>query len=207
MRVFSAEDVDAALGFPALIDELAEAMRCGFVAPQRHHHAIERAGQPEATHLLMPAWTESASRAGLYLGVKIVNVFPGNSARGLPTVSGLYVLQPGRTGETLAAIDGTRLTLWRTSAAAALAARRLARPDAERLLLVGPARSRRSSRAPMRAFCPSRRSRSGTAAPTARGESPQSLPRRDCPLRRAKTCKALSPRPTSSRARRSRRRR
>ncbi len=137
MRVFSADDVDAGLDFPSLIDELAEAMRGGFVAPHRHHHAIERAGEPQASHLLMPAWTDSASRVGLYLGAKIVNVFPGNSARGLPAVSGLYVLQSGRTGETLAAIDGTRLTLWRTAAASALAARHLARPDAERLLVVG----------------------------------------------------------------------
>ncbi len=137
MRTFSADDVEAALNFPSLIDELAEAMRGGFVAPQRHHHAIERAGEPAATHLLMPAWTESASRAGLFLGAKIVNVFPGNRARGLPTVSGLYVLQSGRTGETLAAIDGTRLTLWRTAAASALAARCLARSDACRLLVVG----------------------------------------------------------------------
>jgi ornithine cyclodeaminase/alanine dehydrogenase-like protein (mu-crystallin family) len=137
MRVFSADDVDAALDFPALIEELAMAMRGGFVAPHRHHHAIERAGEPAATHLLMPAWTESASRAGLYLGAKIVNVFPGNAARGMPAVNDLYVLQSGRTGATLAAIDGTRLTLWRTAAASALAARYLARPDAKHLLLVG----------------------------------------------------------------------
>ncbi len=81
--------------------------------------------------------SESASRAGLYLGAKIVNVFPGNSARDLPTVMGTYVLQSGRTGATLAALDGTRLTHWRTAAASALAARHLARADAERLLVVG----------------------------------------------------------------------
>src|SRR5208283_4773519 len=137
MRVFSAEDIDGTLDFPALIDELSEAMRDGFIAPHRHNHPVERAGERQATHILMPSWTESASRAGLYLGVKIVNVFPGNSARGLPAVSGLYVLQSGRTGETLAAIDGTPLTLWRTAAASALAARHLARADAERLLIVG----------------------------------------------------------------------
>ncbi len=137
MRVFSAEDIDRTLDFPTLIDEIAEAMRGGFYAPHRHHHPIERAGEPQATHLLMPAWTESASRAGRYLGVKVVNVFPGNSARGVPAVQGLYVLQSGRTGETLAAIDGTRLTHWRTAAASALAARHLARADAKRLLIVG----------------------------------------------------------------------
>jgi ornithine cyclodeaminase/alanine dehydrogenase-like protein (mu-crystallin family) len=137
MRVFSADDVDAALDFPTLIDELAQAMRGGFVSPHRHHHAIERAGEPAATHLLMPAWTESASHAGLFLGAKIVNVFPGNAARGMPAVNGLYVLQSGRTGATLAAIDGTRLTLWRTAGASALAARHLARPEAKRVLVVG----------------------------------------------------------------------
>ena len=137
MRVFSAEDLDGTLDFPALIDELAEAMRGGFIAPRRHHHPVQRAGEPVATHLLMPAWTESASRAGLYLGVKVVNVFPGNAARGLPAVTGVYLLQSGRTGETLAAIDGTRLTHWRTAAASALAANHLARRDAKRLLIVG----------------------------------------------------------------------
>ena len=137
MRFFSTGDIDAALDFPALVEALSEAMRGGFIAPARHHHEIERAGEPQATHLLMPAWTDSASRVGLYLGAKIVNVFPGNAARRLPVVTGLYVLQSGRTGETLATFDGTRLTHWRTAAASALAAKHLARQDAERLLVVG----------------------------------------------------------------------
>jgi ornithine cyclodeaminase/alanine dehydrogenase-like protein (mu-crystallin family) len=137
MRIVSAADIDAALDFPSLVEALSEAMRGGFIAPARHHHEIERAGERPAIQLLMPAWTESASRAGLYLGTKIVNVFPGNAARGLPAVMGTYVLQSGRTGETLAALDGTRLTHWRTAAASALAARHLARADVRRLLIVG----------------------------------------------------------------------
>jgi ornithine cyclodeaminase len=88
-------------------------------------------GGPDATQLIMPAWGE-----GL-LGVKIVNAFPGNGARGLPAVHGVYVLQNGATGEPLAVIDGTRLTLWRTAAVSALAAKRLARADARRLTLLG----------------------------------------------------------------------
>jgi ornithine cyclodeaminase len=137
MRVFSADDLDSILDFPSLVDALAEAFSGGFVAPRRHHHAIERAGEPAATQLLMPAWTASGAKAGAYLGAKLVNVFPGNATRGLPAVFGTYVLQSGRTGETLAALDGTRLTHWRTAAASALAARHLARDDVRRLLIVG----------------------------------------------------------------------
>jgi ornithine cyclodeaminase len=137
MRHFTAAEIDAALDFPALIEALAEAFRGGFHAPQRHHHEIGRPGEPAATALLMPAWTAPSAGGGDFLGTKIVNVFPGNSARGLPAVSGLYVLQSGLTGEPLATMDGTRLTLWRTAAASALAARYLARSDAKRLLVVG----------------------------------------------------------------------
>ncbi|HEY1942154.1 MAG TPA: ornithine cyclodeaminase family protein [Roseiarcus sp.] len=137
MRHFTAADVDAALDFPSLIDTLAEAFRGGFHAPQRHHHEIDRPGEPNATALLMPAWTAPGGDAGDFLGTKIVNVYPGNSARGLPAVLGLYALQSGLSGAPLATIEGTRLTLWRTAAASALAARYLAPTEAKRLLLVG----------------------------------------------------------------------
>jgi ornithine cyclodeaminase len=137
MRHFAAAEIDAALDFPALIDALAEAFRGGFHAPPRSHHTIERPGEAAATTLLMPAWTGFGGEAEDFLGAKIVNVFPGNGARGLPAVQGLYALQSGVTGAPLATLDGTRLTLWRTAAASALAARYLARPDAKRLLIVG----------------------------------------------------------------------
>lgn len=134
MRVFSAADVDAALDFPSLTDALGEAFRGGLTAPERHHHPIERVGAPAATHLLMPAWSEAP---GGFLGVKIVNVFPSNGERGLSAVQGTYVLQSAETGVTIAVMDGTRLTLWRTAAASALAARHLAREDSKKLLIVG----------------------------------------------------------------------
>lgn len=134
MRVVGADEIDRALDFPALIDALREAFRGGMTAPMRHHHAVERDGG-DATLLLMPAWTAAAAPG--FLGVKIVGVFPQNGARGLPSVIGTYCLMDGATGVPLAALDGTRLTLWRTAAASALAARSLARPDAARMVMVG----------------------------------------------------------------------
>jgi ornithine cyclodeaminase len=136
MRHFAAAEIDAALDFPSLVDALAQAFRGGFHAPERHHHPIERPSGATATTLLMPAWTTFGSDED-FLGAKIVNVFPGNGRRGLPAVQGLYVLQSGVTGAPIATLDGTRLTVWRTAAASALAARYLARADAKRLMIVG----------------------------------------------------------------------
>ena len=135
MRVISAAEIDRALTFPALIDALADAFRGDIVTPVRHHHEIERPGAP-GTLLLMPAWTGPATGDG-YAGVKIVSVFPENGAKDLPSVLGTYLLMKGDTGEPLAALDGARLTVWRTAAASALAARSLARPDAGRMTMVG----------------------------------------------------------------------
>jgi ornithine cyclodeaminase len=80
----------------------------------------------------MPAW-----QPGTALGIKIVSVFPGNAAKGLPAVMGQYLLLDATTGAPKALIDGTALTLRRTAAASALASRFLSRADAAHLLMVG----------------------------------------------------------------------
>lgn len=135
MQVISAEEVDRVLDPVGLADALAEAFRSDIVVPVRHHHEIDRP-DGDATLLLMPAWTGAAVTPA-YLGTKLVSIFQGNGARGLPSVLGTYLLMDGATGLPLAAIDGTRLTVWRTAAASALAARSLARPDASRMVMVG----------------------------------------------------------------------
>lgn len=135
MRVIGAAEIDGVLTWLMLVDALAEAFRSEIVAPPRHHHQVERGAADAATLLLMPAW--SGATSGAFLGVKVVSVFPDNGLKGLPSVLGTYLLMDGDTGAPLAALDGTRLTLWRTAAASALAARHLARPDASRMAMVG----------------------------------------------------------------------
>jgi ornithine cyclodeaminase/alanine dehydrogenase-like protein (mu-crystallin family) len=144
VRYIDAETIDARLSYPGLVDVLGRAFRDGVIAPPRHHHHVPLGGgRPEATWLLMPAITARADSAGAlvagpYMGVKSVTVFPDNGARaGKPAIFGTYLLLSTDTGETLAILDATRLTVWRTAAASALAARYLARTDANRMVMVG----------------------------------------------------------------------
>lgn len=136
MRVISADEIDAALTFPALIDALRDAFRADIVTPVRSHYPISRAPAADATLLLMPAWTGTPAHDG-FIGTKIVSVFPDNAKKGKPSVVGVYLLFSGDTGEPLALMDGPRLTLWRTAAASALASSYLSRHDSERLVMVG----------------------------------------------------------------------
>lgn len=131
MEVISSEQVARLLAWPALIERIASAFVEGVEAPPRHHHAMHRK-DGEATMLLMPAWQTEG-----YVGVKMVNVYPQNAAAGLPAIAGVYLLSNGDNGQPLACIDGSELTRRRTAAASALAARELAHPDAETLVVLG----------------------------------------------------------------------
>lgn len=132
MRILDADQTAAALPFTRLIPALRDAFIADAAAPLRHRHDIAQPDGTDAALLLMPAW-----QAGGYLGVKLVSVFPGNGARGLPAVSASYLLCDGATGQHLALIDGAELTRRRTAAASALAGAFLAREDATTLLIVG----------------------------------------------------------------------
>jgi ornithine cyclodeaminase len=120
--------VHAALDWPVLVAALGEAFRTGANAPVRSSLPLNPAGD---RLLIMPAWDAES------LGVKVVTVFPRNPARGLASVSALYLLSDATTGHPLAFLDGEALTLRRTAAASALAATFLARHDARRLLVIG----------------------------------------------------------------------
>ncbi len=140
LNILSAGDIDASLNFRDLIETLRAAFRSDVVTPVRHHHTISRPDGADSTLLLMPAWTDFVAQGHSmrgYVGIKIVTVSPDNPSLGKPSVTGLYLLLSGKTGEPLAILDGLALTLWRTAAASALAATYLARKDAERLVMVG----------------------------------------------------------------------
>jgi ornithine cyclodeaminase len=135
MRVVDAGETERALPFATLIPALREMFISGCVAPPRHHHRIHLEPEPNATLLLMPAW-----KAHDALGVKIVNVFPGNHKKGLQGLYSLYCLFDAEHGAPIALLDGNVITARRTAAVSALAASYLARSDADRLLVVGAGR-------------------------------------------------------------------
>ena len=135
MRVVDAGETERALPFATLIPALREMFVGGCVAPPRHHHRIELAPEPDATLLLMPAWKPHDA-----LGVKILNVFPGNNKKGLPGLYSLYCLFDAEHGTPIALLDGNVITARRTAAVSALAGSYLARSDAASLLVVGAGR-------------------------------------------------------------------
>ena len=132
LRAFTAEEVHAGLDYGRLVEALREAFRRNDAeTPLRNVHQVMGGAAPSIL-LTMPAWRE-----GDRIGVKLVNVFPGNSAKGLSAVSSVYALFSGETGQPLAIIDGEALTNRRTAAASALASTYLSREDAGTLLMVG----------------------------------------------------------------------
>lgn len=138
-KLVDAETTAASLPYGALIDALEAGFSRGCVVPVRHHHHIEKSGEPDATLLLMPAWSK-ADDADQFLGIKLVTVVPGNAARGVPGLTSTYMLYNAVTGQQLALMDGNVITARRTVATSALAARFLARDDARSLLVIGAGR-------------------------------------------------------------------
>jgi len=88
---------------------------------------------PDAFIHAMPGYLRRKQAAGM----KWVSGFPGNPARGLPTIMGLIVLNDPATGQPIAVMDCAYITALRTAAASGVSARHLARRDAEVIGLVG----------------------------------------------------------------------
>jgi ornithine cyclodeaminase len=128
----TAATLNAKLDYPSLIAALKTAFAADWTVPVRHHHGVAIPGEPEQTLLLMPAW-----EGGKSVGVKLVTITPGNGARSLPAVQGIYLLLDGATGIPKVLMEGTALTVRRTAAASALAAGFCARKDASVHLMVG----------------------------------------------------------------------
>ncbi|MBN9489629.1 MAG: ornithine cyclodeaminase family protein [Alphaproteobacteria bacterium] len=135
LLILSRADVTRLMDFPAYI----EAVEAGFRAA-----AAGRALVPPATGFDVPGGAYHAKAAALLDGpggivaVKLNANYPSNpSAHGLPTIQGVIYLADADDGRPLALMDSIEITINRTGAATALAARYLARPDARVATICG----------------------------------------------------------------------
>lgn len=129
--IFSGRAVEQAVS----PERAVEAVREAFVA----HHRGEWTMPPK---VYVPAYPAGDFRAMPALGaghalLKWVTSFPGNPAKGLPTVMGLVLLSSAEDGRLLACLDAAAVTALRTGAAAVLAAETLGRVDASSAAVVG----------------------------------------------------------------------
>ena len=137
MLVLSRREVEELLDLDALLDALGAA------------HAELSAGDASlvprvgafAPDGILGAMVGYAPSAGL--GCKLVTLFPENRDR--PTHQAAIALFDPATGTLVALMDGTYITAMRTAAAAALATRMLARPDARVLAILGTGVQSRSA--------------------------------------------------------------
>jgi ornithine cyclodeaminase/alanine dehydrogenase-like protein (mu-crystallin family) len=129
--VFTRRHVEEAVGPVRAV----EAVRDAFVAHARGEWTMP----PKVYVTNYPAGDFRAMPAlgGGHALLKWVTSFPGNPARGLPTVTGLVLLSNAETGELEAVLEAASVTALRTGAAAVLAAETLGRADAESAAVIG----------------------------------------------------------------------
>jgi alanine dehydrogenase len=128
---FSGRDVEAAV--PP--ERALEAVRDGFVAYARGQWTMP-------PKVYVPAYPAGDFRAmpalgGGYAALKWVTSFPGNPARGLPTVTGVVLLSDASDGSLVAVFDAGAVTALRTGAAAVLAAETLGRKSSGAASVIG----------------------------------------------------------------------
>ena len=129
--LFSAADIERAVS----PHEAYEAVRDAFAAFARGEWSMP----PKVYVTNYPAGDFRAMPAigGGHAILKWVTSFPGNPARGLPTVSGLVVLSDSEDGRLLAVLDAAAVTALRTAAAGVLGADTLCRPGASSHAVIG----------------------------------------------------------------------
>jgi ornithine cyclodeaminase/alanine dehydrogenase-like protein (mu-crystallin family) len=132
MLILDEEKVRGLLKYEELIPAMERALRdLSLGKVQQPLRNVMRVPEHEGIFATMPAVD------GEVMGAKLVTVYEGNAATGMPTHQAVILLLSAKTGEPLAVMDGRLITEMRTAAVSAAATRLLARPDAKVLAIVG----------------------------------------------------------------------
>lgn len=86
-----------------------------------------------ATSLYMPSYLESDD----YVGVKVISIFPENHAHGIKALQSVILLTEAKTGQHVAMMDASLLTVMRTGASSGVATKYLAKQDAASCAVLG----------------------------------------------------------------------
>ncbi len=126
-QLITFEDADPLLDWIGLTDVFVEGHR----APKAEVEDVFLS-QDDATLLNRSAWIK-----GMGVAVKCATVFPGNVAAGKGAINGAVNLFSDEDGRLEAILDFHLVTKWKTAGDSLLGARKLARPNSRKILIVG----------------------------------------------------------------------
>lgn len=133
LLVLSASDVTAVFDMDTAIESQRAAFR-GLGSGRAQLPARLLLGGPDDSSSFCYAARVSPDTGAV---CKFGSMAPANVERGLPAIAALVTALDAETGRPVAIMDGTTVTTLRTSAASAVAAEALARPDSTALAVLG----------------------------------------------------------------------
>ncbi|MCF2857071.1 ornithine cyclodeaminase family protein [Pseudoalteromonas sp. SMS1] len=131
MQHINRAQVKQALSFDKLIPALQQGFAGNAGMPMRQVFELDDNPSNYDAFAVLPAWNDEV------IGVKAFTYFPENYRQEKASLYSKIMLFSRASGEPLALVDGTEVTLWRTAAVSALAASYLAKPNAKHLVFFG----------------------------------------------------------------------
>ena len=136
--LLSFSDVVRLLDMEACIEAIERAFRAAAAGAPIASGILGMSAAGGGFHIKAGLLANHPVRPTGYFAAKVNANFPGNpTLRGLPTIQGLLTLFDATTGVPLAVMDSIAVTIIRTAAATAVAARHLSRPDSAAVTIVG----------------------------------------------------------------------
>jgi ornithine cyclodeaminase/alanine dehydrogenase-like protein (mu-crystallin family) len=135
LLVLSEHDVRRLLDMESCIEAMTEVL-ASLARGELYQPLRSIVRPPGADNLLglMPGYRGGTAPA---FALKEIVVVPTNPSRGLDTHMGGVLLHDGETGELIAVLNASPVTEIRTAAVSAVATRALARPDSQRVAILG----------------------------------------------------------------------
>ena len=138
VRLLSRSDVEGLLDLPACIAAVEQAFRLRAEGAAIQSGILGLHVPDGGFHAKAAVMPERSPGGASWFAAKLNANFPNNPTRNaLPTIQGVLILFDASCGAPLAVMDSIALTILRTAAATAVAARHLANPDARTVTIVG----------------------------------------------------------------------